>query len=113
MPMTFLTATQACVANYANFDGRATRAEYWWFLLAVLIGSVAASVTSPELCVLFSIAALLPTIAVGARRLHDTNRSGWWQLLVLVPFGVVVVAILLALPSSSGATEHGEPLELL
>ena len=105
MPMTFLTATQVCVTKYANFNGRATRAEYWWFLLAVLIGSAAASTTSPELCALFSIAALLPMIAVGARRLHDTNRSGWWQLLVLVPFGVIAVAILLALPSSSGTIQ--------
>lgn len=105
MTMTFLSATQVCVGKYADFGGRATRAEYWWFLLAVLVGSVAASITSPELYALFSVAALLPMIAVGARRLHDTNRSGWWQLLALIPFGIVVVAILLALPSNTGAVE--------
>ena len=101
MPMTFLAATQTCVAKYAEFNGRATRAEYWWFVLAVLIGSAAASVISPELWAVFSIAALLPMIAVGTRRLHDTQRSGWWQLLALVPFGVIVLAILLALPGDS------------
>ncbi len=106
MPMTFLTATQVCVAKYAEFDGRATRAEYWWFVLAVLIGSAAAAVSSPQLCALFSAAALLPTIAVGARRLHDTNRSGWWQLLALVPFGVFVLAFLLSLPSHHPGERH-------
>jgi uncharacterized membrane protein YhaH (DUF805 family) len=99
--MTFLASTQICVAKYAEFSGRATRAEYWWFVLAVLIGIAAASVSSPELCAVFSVAALVPMIAVGTRRLHDTHRSGWWQLLALVPFGVIVLAIFLALPSDS------------
>jgi uncharacterized membrane protein YhaH (DUF805 family) len=103
MPMTFLTATQVCVAKYADFNGKATRAEYWWFLLAILIGSVAASINGPMVYALFSAAALLPMMAVGARRLHDTNRSGWWQLLAVVPFGIFVVALLLALPSNAGA----------
>ena len=100
MPMTFLDAVRVCVAKYSDFNGRATRAEYWWFLLAVTVGSAAASTHSPAMCTLFSIAALLPMLAVGARRLHDTNRSGWWQLLALVPFGIFIVALLLALPSS-------------
>ena len=106
MPMTFLDAVRVCLAKYADFNGRATRAEYWWFFLAVVIGSAAASTVEPALCALFSIATLLPMIAVGARRLHDTNRSGWWQLLGLVPFGAVVVVILLALPSSTSASSQ-------
>src|SRR6476659_10166209 len=96
MPMTFVDALQVCVWKYADFNGRATRAEYWWFVLGVAIGTAAAATVDPALCALFSIATVLPLIAVGARRLHDTNRSGWWQLLVLVPFGVFVVIIFLA-----------------
>ena len=103
MPMTFLDAIRVCLAKYADFTGRATRAEYWWFFLAVLIGSAAASAAHPALYGLFSVAALLPLLAVGARRLHDTNRSGWWQLLGLVPFGIIVVIILLALPATTSA----------
>jgi len=93
---TFSDAVRACLAKYADFNGRAARTEYWWFFLAVLLGSAAASIISLKVYLLFALATLLPMIAVGARRLHDTNRSGWWQLLALVPFGVVVVFILLA-----------------
>ena len=111
MPMTFLDAVRLCLAKYADFNGRATRDEYWWFFLAVVIGSAAASTVHPALYALFSIAALLPMLAVGARRLHDTNRSGWWQLLGLVPFGIIVVIILLVLPSSTSlsSSQQGEP----
>jgi uncharacterized membrane protein YhaH (DUF805 family) len=87
---------KACLAKYADFNGRATRTEYWWFFLAELLGSAVASLIALGVYALFSLATLLPIIAVGARRLHDTNRSGWWQLLALVPFGVAVPIILLA-----------------
>jgi uncharacterized membrane protein YhaH (DUF805 family) len=102
--MTFLDAVRVCVAKYSDFDGRATRSEYWWFFLAVLIGSAAAS-TDPMLGVVFSVAAFVPMLAVGARRLHDTNRSGWWQLLVVVPFGFIVVLAFLVQPGSREAIE--------
>ena len=102
MTMTLLESAQVCVAKYADFSGQATRSEYWWFFLAVVVGSAAASTVDPALCALYSVAMVTPLIAVGARRLHDTNRSGWWQLLALVPFfGALVVMILLALPGSS------------
>lgn len=105
MPMTFLESLQVCVAKYSDFNGRATRAEYWWCFLAVMVGSLAASTVDPVLCTLFSVATLMPLLAAGARRLHDTNRSGWWQLLALVPFGGFIVMLLLAMPSSSDAIE--------
>ena len=94
--MTLVDAVKACFAKYADFNGRATRAEYWWFFLAVLLGSAAASLIGLRVYALFSVATILPILAVGARRLHDTNRSGWWQLLALVPFGAVVLFILMA-----------------
>jgi uncharacterized membrane protein YhaH (DUF805 family) len=94
MPM--VDAVKACFRKYADFSGRATRTEYWWFFLAVLLGSAAGWLISLRIYTLFSVVTLLPMIAVGARRLHDTNRSGWWQLLALVPFGVVVPLIFLA-----------------
>jgi uncharacterized membrane protein YhaH (DUF805 family) len=94
--MPIVDAVKACLRKYGDFDGRATRTEYWWFFLAVLLGSAAASLISLRVYALFSVVTLLPMIAAGARRLHDTNRSGWWQLLAVVPFGVVVPIILLA-----------------
>ncbi len=94
--MPIVDAVKACLTKYADFNGRATRTEYWWFFLAVLLGSAAASLISLRVYTLFSLATLLPMIAAGARRLHDTNRSGWWQLLALVPLGVILVIIFLA-----------------
>lgn len=94
--MPIVDAVKACFAKYADFNGRATRTEYWWFFLAVLLGSAVALMVSYRLYLLFSLVTLLPMIAVGSRRLHDTNRSGWWQLLALIPFGVIPVVIFLA-----------------
>src|SRR6267142_5017453 len=93
--MPIVDAVKACLTKYADFSGRATRTEYWWFFLAVLLGSAAASLIAFRVYALFSLATMLPMIAVGARRLHDTNRSGWWQLLALVPFGVILVIVFL------------------
>jgi len=94
--MPLIDAIKVCFAKYADFEGRASRSEYWWFFLAVLIGSTAAWLVSPRIYALVEVATLLPMIAVGARRLHETNKSGWWQLLGLVPFGIFVVLIFLA-----------------
>jgi len=117
--MPIVDAVRACFAKYGDFEGRATRAEYWWFFLAVLLASATASVISIRLYSLVALVTFLPLIAVGARRLHDVNQTGWWQLLALVPFGVVVVIILLAQRPKAeqpqfwdrptGPAEHGPP----
>jgi uncharacterized membrane protein YhaH (DUF805 family) len=93
MSMPMVDATKTCFGKYADFHGRARRAEYWWFFLFVLLGSAIASLVSVRLYALFGLATLVPLLAAGARRLHDTNRSGWWQLLWLVPFGFILVVI--------------------
>ena len=95
--MTFQESVQVCFSKYADFGGRATRSEYWWFILFIVLVSVATSLVSDTLAALFSLATLLPSIAAAARRLHDTNRSGWWQLIVLVPVvGLVILIFFLA-----------------
>ena len=105
--MPIVDAVKTCFRKYADFNGRATRTEYWWFFLAVLLGSAITSLIALRIYALFSLVTLLPLIAVGARRLHDTNRSGWWQLLALVPFGVVVPIILLAQRSTPAELPAG------
>ncbi|WP_367084452.1 DUF805 domain-containing protein [Pseudomonas sp. HOU2] len=76
--------------NYAEFKGRATRREYWMFVLinlgiCILMGVLDAMLnTKGVLYNLYNLAMLLPSIAVGARRMHDTDRSGWWLLLPIV-----------------------------
>ena len=95
--MTFQESVKVCFAKYADFQGRASRSEYWWFVLFILLVSAAASVISPKLSALFTLATLLPSIAAATRRLHDTNRNGWWQLIVLVPVvGFIVLLVFLA-----------------
>lgn len=90
-------SVKVCLTKYADFTGRATRSEYWWFMLFIVLVSAATSTVSNTLGVLFSLATLLPSVAAAARRLHDTNRSGWWQLVCLVPVvGLVVLIVFLA-----------------
>jgi uncharacterized membrane protein YhaH (DUF805 family) len=83
--MTFFDAIKTCYSKYADFDGCASRSEYWWYLLFTVLASIAFSMVSEVLYGVFALANLLPSIAVSARRLHDTDRSGWLQLLVLIP----------------------------
>lgn len=83
--MTFADAVKTCFTKYADFNGRASRSEYWWYTLFIVLASLALSTITDKLSGLFALATLLPSIAVAARRLHDTNRSGWLQLIALIP----------------------------
>jgi uncharacterized membrane protein YhaH (DUF805 family) len=90
--MTFGESIKTCFSKYADFDGRASRSEFWWFMLFVFLASSAASLISSVVSGLFSLAVLLPNVAAATRRLHDTDRSGWFQLLALIPlFGWLVL----------------------
>lgn len=88
--MSFFEAVKAALTKYAVFSGRARRKEYWYFVLfnvivGVIIGFLGAIMQKPKamtlLGLLFTLAFLLPSVAVGVRRLHDTGRSGWWYLM--------------------------------
>lgn len=102
--MNFSESIQTCLKKYAAFNGRASRSEYWWFAFAVAFGCAILSVLAPVAYAIFAIGTLVPSIAVATRRLHDTNRSGWWQLIVLVPIvGFVVLIVFLAQESKPEA----------
>jgi uncharacterized membrane protein YhaH (DUF805 family) len=95
--MTFQESIRVCFTKYADFTGRASRSEYWWFFLFIVLVSLGASMISNVLSAVFSLATLLPSIAAATRRLHDTHRSGWWQLICLVPvIGWIVLIVFLA-----------------
>lgn len=95
--MTFEESIKQCFRQYASFQGRASRSEYWWFVLFTLLGGAAASVIHDKLATLFWLAVLLPSLAVSTRRLHDTQRSGWWQLVGLIPLiGMVILLVFMA-----------------
>ena len=103
-----------CWKKYAEFSGRARRQAFWMFVLFNLIASVLISVvdgilgTAGTLDGLYTLAVLIPNLAVTARRLHDTDRSGWWQLILLVPLiGLVVLLVFLCLDSQPGENRFG------
>lgn len=83
--MTFVESIRTCFAKYASFSGRAARSEYWWFVLFTLIASTVLGFISEIVSAIFSLAVLLPSIAVGVRRLHDVDKSGWFLLLWFIP----------------------------
>jgi uncharacterized membrane protein YhaH (DUF805 family) len=104
--MGFTQAVKTCLGKYAVFSGRATRSEYWWFVLAVILAGVVLAIidsvifgVNPEtgessgiLNPLFQLAMLLPMLAAGWRRLHDTGRPGWYLLL---PMALNVVTMIM------------------
>jgi len=83
--------------NYANFNGTATRREFWTWYFAKVITGYAALVIFPPAGLIIILGAIIPTLALGARRLHETGRSGWWQALQIIPLiGIGIVLIMLA-----------------
>lgn len=106
----------AVLKNYAGFNGRAGRAEYWMFFLFNFVISVVLNILSRTthsgifliLSVLYGLAVLIPGLAVAVRRLHDTNRTGWWIFIALIPFvGAIWLIVLLALEGSAGSNQYG------
>ncbi|GAB1362881.1 DUF805 domain-containing protein [Rhodobacter sp.] len=133
--MNFTEAVKSAYRNYVTFSGRAARSEYWWYTLFLVIGSVvlalvesalgfgsgavqaveggvSASYAGGPLSIIWSPGNLLPALAVGVRRLHDTDRSGWWYLIALVPLvGFIVLLVFFCTKGSAGNNRFGaDPL---
>jgi uncharacterized membrane protein YhaH (DUF805 family) len=95
--MNFPESIKTCFTKYADFTGRATRSEYWWFVLFYVIVGCVTSAIHVYLASIFYLAIIVPLLAVATRRLHDTNRSGWWQLIAFLPLiGAIVLIVFLA-----------------
>lgn len=101
--------------KYVAFDGRARRKEFWFFMLVCVgIGIIARVLdsilhTGKLIDSLQSLALLLPSLAVGARRLHDIGRSGWWQLLIFTVIGIIPLIIWWASDTSPTDNKYGKP----
>jgi uncharacterized membrane protein YhaH (DUF805 family) len=98
--------------KYADFSGRATRKQYWMFVLFYMIIYIALAVIDTVLqtfvlSLIFSLALLIPSISVAARRLHDTGRTGWWQLIYLVPLIGLIVMIVFLVQDSHEENQYG------
>ena len=107
--MTFVESIKTCFSKYADFNGRASRSELWWWVLFVVLASAATSIVGPVVSGLFSLGVFLPNIAVAARRLHDTDRSGWWQLVVLIPLIGLILIIYWCVQEGKEPNRFGPP----
>ena len=119
--MGFGQAISTCLSNYANFNGRARRSEFWWFWLFVVIVQVVVqtlfavivgtdSALYSLLAFVLAIVLVIPLYAAGVRRLHDTGKSGWLQLLVLIPCaGISIMIVLWAQQGSAVDNQYGAP----
>lgn len=133
--MNFMQSISTCFGKYATFSGRAQRSEFWWFALflfgvTLILIQVNTAIFGPTevpvpmmdgfannynagiLGMVFSLATLLPYLAVGVRRLHDRDKSGWWLLLAFIPLiGGIILIIWFAKEGTSGDNQYGaDPL---
>jgi uncharacterized membrane protein YhaH (DUF805 family) len=100
--------------KWSDFSARASRTEYWMFFLfniiiAIVLGAIDTIIGSPGIIgLIFALALLIPGIAVAVRRLHDTDRSGWWLLIGFVPLiGGIVLLVFLVLDSTPSENKYG------
>lgn len=111
------------IDNYFNFEGRARRSEYWYFTLVNLIillgiyaiGAIGILAELEIILILtgivmfaFAILLIIPSISVAIRRLHDTNKSGWWYLIGLIPLGGIVLLVFYCTEGDRSTNEFGE-----
>jgi uncharacterized membrane protein YhaH (DUF805 family) len=106
--MTFFEAIEKCFKKYADFNGRAARSEFWWWVLFTFLLSWGGQMISHSFGSLLSLITLLPSLAVGARRLHDIGRSGWWQLIGLIPVLGWLVMIFWCVQQSQGPNQYDQ-----
>ncbi|MEM6481156.1 MAG: DUF805 domain-containing protein [Pseudomonadota bacterium] len=125
-------ATRRVLSKYATFSGRASRPEFWWWYLSLFLALVITQIIDalliapllvpegvPEaervrpLSWLVAMALLLPNLAVGARRLHDIGRTGWWLLIGLIPLiGTIILIYFYIQPSDTERNAYGPPSRL-
>lgn len=130
--MTFTDSVKTCFSKYVTFSGRASRSEFWWWILFTWIASIVlgvvdsllfgttvtyaggfeSSTDTPYLSGLFSLAVFLPTISVAVRRLHDRDKSGWWWWLWVIPLvGWIILIVWFATEGTRGTNRFGpDPL---
>lgn len=107
--------------NFSNFNGRSTRSDYWLallgniivaFVLGFVLGFISGALDMPALIMLgyvYSLAMIVPSIAIVIRRLHDINKSGWYYFVVFIPLvGSIIALIFLCTPSVNENNQYGE-----
>ena len=130
--MSFIDSIKCCFSNYLTFSGRASRSEYWWFTLFFIVGVIILTILDISMfgttiysqdgirgqtnfapfTSAFSLLIFLPSISVLVRRLHDTDRTGWWYWIILIPVvGIILMLVWLASRGTRGDNRYGsDPL---
>ena len=105
-------------SHYADFSGRTSREQYWWFTTAVVVASLILSlahiatrfsVFTEALSLIFNLGILIPSVSISVRRLHDINKSGWWLLIVFTIIGLLPIAYWAVRPSDGSINHYGLP----
>ena len=114
--MSFTEAVKSGFDHYVTFSGRASRPAYWWWFLFGILVAVAASIIDAAIgsfgvvSGLAALALVLPGLSVAIRRLHDTDHSGWWILIGLIPLiGFIVLLVFYIQEGDDGENEYGPP----
>lgn len=107
--MDFTTAVKTCFAKFADFSGRATRSEYWWFVLAYFILALVTGFIHEYLYFLVVLVFLVPMISAGVRRLHDIGKTGWLLLIGLIPLVGLVLIYFMVQPTQPESNPYGAP----
>lgn len=115
--MSFKNAVMFCFSRYAEFTGRASRTQFWFFTLFVILVDIVLNFFElilfrdsniHILTILWFLATVIPHLAVGSRRLHDIGQSGWLQLLWIIPcVGFIIMIVLYAMPTKPGENKYG------
>lgn len=112
MNVDFITAIKMFFANYANFKGRSTRAEYWWVMLFMFLVSCVLGFFGSlgnYIYFAFSLACFIPSLALGIRRLHDTGKSGWWLAIFYILIGACFTWIMVVFINSAPVCSAAAP----
>ena len=111
--MNFLKSIETCFYKYIEFNGRASRSEFWWFYLFVIICWIIGFALGPIIEVIIILGLLIPYIAVQARRLHDIGKSRWLQLISLIPLiGAIILIVWSATEGTKKKNKYGAPIKL-
>lgn len=105
--MKFMDAVKTCFTKYIDVNGRASRSEYWWFVLFIFIVNFVAYLISPKLYTVTALIFFCPSISVMVRRLHDDDMSGWWALLCLIPIVNFVILYFMIRKGTEGPNRFG------
>ena len=120
--MDFQTSIKTCFNKFAVFSGRASRSEFWFFVLFGILGGIISAIIDVMILgypfeengpinLIFQVALIVPSLSVAARRLHDINKSGWWQLLWITIIGGILLIIWHATEGENKKNKFGPPIK--